>query len=364
MVRRAGTFGLALALLAGCTEKITLDDVWNDGGPDVGAAKDGQVVLDDAGCKQTYVPLNYEPRSAQLLVLLDRSTDMQTAFAGTTREAAAQTALLKAIATYQMRVKFGFEYFPADGTGAPCPTGTCCAGPVSVDPTLSNLAAMTSGIQCGPPHGAGCPPASSDSPSYAALAAARDYYKSDFSNSYGDRYVLLVTSSDPSCAADAHDPCDYAKTAASNLGNLGIHMAVLIVGRQPGETPCLSKVSQYGSAALPQYTSPLYAANSTTELDNDLIEFFSAAASTACTLDTTASVPDQTQLTVSIGLNFVPQVDRTNLDGWSFVNFAHTIIAFSGSACDQFVNSTLLQPDVGYSCSSCDSHNTCGPLGP
>ncbi len=355
MVRRAALIGLSLGLAA-CTEQVVLYDVGDAGSPDLGAGKDGKWAP-DATCGLIWKTLTYSPQAADVMVVLDRSASMQKPFAGTTREAAAQSALVNAIGMYQKRIKFGFEQFPAADTDPSCQPGACCAEPVSIDPTLSNGAAMSSGIWCSDPHGGACSFTTTDSPSHAALDRVREYYKSSYSTD--DQYVLLVTSSDPSCAAESDMACADARNAASDLGNAGVHLYVLSVGYQPDQGSCLYQVSQIGSSSLPPHTKPLYPANDAYDLTTALSDIFSAVARSACFM-TSDYQPPSPALTVYAGSSVpVPQVSGSSQDGWFFSDPRRISITFSGSACDDWVKSQLTRPDVSYSCSSCDGPNAC-----
>jgi len=77
-----------VALAVGCTQEIVIQDMPDAGNRDAAGVKDAWFG-DDAWCAQEWEPLDYEPRIAQLVVVLDRSLAMQTAFGGTTRTEAA-----------------------------------------------------------------------------------------------------------------------------------------------------------------------------------------------------------------------------------------------------------------------------------
>jgi hypothetical protein len=351
MLRHAGLLGLAL-FLAGCTEQVLLDDVVRDGGSsDLANAMDSSWSPEDAFCWVSYKPLNYQPQKPQVMVLLDRSASMQTSFDSGTRESAAQNALISVIQTYQTRVKFGFEQFPANKSESQCQAGTCCAGSVSVDPAFSNLVLMSNNILGNDPRGASWP--SQDSPSHKALAAVQDYNANSNSSTDApdDKYVLLVTASEPSCTAETPDACcTSARKAASALGNSGVHIVVLSLGYQPDQKSCLYQISQTGS---------LYPVNSSDELTTALTNFVLAVAKTACTLNTITPPPSQAQLSISIGFNLIQQTDGNNQDGWYFANPDRTSITFSGSACDSYVNSKDPLYIGYYACSACGGLGTC-----
>ena len=365
MFRRAGQIALALAL-AGCTKEVVLDDVPS------GGASDAAIVSKDAyswsgidgSCGQKYTQMHYLPRAAEVLILLDRSADMQSAFGNptTTKESAAEIALVNAVSTYQWKIPFGFEQFPTEPAEYQCPQGTCCAEPVSVDPQLGNASYMSTSIQCTDAHTAGCPATSTDSPSYAALAKARDYInnrtKYDPTND-DDLYVLLLTSSEPSCAAESHDVCASARNAASALGTNKVRIVVLSLGYQPDPSSCLSQISQKGSLDLPYGIQTLYSVKDSNDLANTINGLFLAIAKkTSCTMNSTI-VPANQALTVYIGQELVPQTDGHNQDGWSYADPTHTSITFSGKFCNDWVNSTGQEPTVGYYCSLCPGPNAC-----
>jgi hypothetical protein len=286
------------------------------------------------------------------MVLLDRSASMQTSFDSGTRESAAQNALISVIQTYQTRVQFGFEQFPANKSESQCQAGTCCAGSVSVDPAFSNLVLMSNNILGNDPRGASWP--SQDSPSHKALAVVQDYISANFyfsTDAPAGQYVLLVTASEPSCTAETPDACcTSARKAASALGNSGVRIVVLSLGYQPDQKSCLYQISQTGS---------LYPVNSSDDLTTALTNFVSAVARTSCTLNTSSPPPSQAQLSISIGFNRIQQTDGNNQDGWYFANPDRTSITFSGSACDSYVNSQDSLNIGYYACSACGGSGTC-----
>jgi hypothetical protein len=367
VLRHVAGFGIALAL-AGCTEQVFLDDVRDGGSPDLGVVKDASLFpASDAFCGDIYLQLHYWTRAAQLVIMLDRSSAMQTSFGGGTRESNAEQALFDAIGQYQFKIKFGFEQFPPDSTdtsSADCQRSACCAGSMEVLPNFNALPSISGLLQCSGTPSSTCPSASDDSASYAALEQIRDWnYKSKNNPSNDDRYLLLVTASEPSCSALANskDACSRALSAASDLGNSSFRVVVLSVGYQPDSGSCLVRISQTGSSlSMPANTSTLYKPSSVYALNDNVNELFAAVAKTSCTFDWTDVPPSGAELVVSTGPNTtVPQVDSTDKDGWSFANPSHTSITFSGTWCDNYVNSQLSKISVGYYCSTCGGSNAC-----
>ena len=356
MLRRAGEIGLALVLVS-CTQEIVLPDV-HDAGPDGGPDKDAGWNM-DAYCSPGVNSINYWPQPAQVLVLLDRSTDMQKAFSGTTREAAAQNALSNLVSAFTARIEFGFMAFPPDSMDSPCSSGVCCAGPISVYPDTYTASKMSASILCTGARGYGCTMTSTDSPSYAALGSARDYYRSK--NPDNDAYVLLVTSSEPSCAADSRDVCSTARNYATDLGESKIRVLVLSVGYQPEPNSCLAQISQKGSSHLPQGIKALYAVNNTNDLNSTLGDIFDALSKNACTLSSLpVAPPSDAKLSVSIGQDPISQVDSVSQDGWSYASPDHTRISFNGAACTEWLDKSYdSRPYVTYPCSNCGGPVAC-----
>ena len=360
MFRHAGHSCLALALAA-CTEQVVLRDLPGASDAAAGSKDAGPGSAPPCGPLKNTERMTYEPQPAELLILLDRSTAMQTYFSGSPRETAAQNALSGAVWQYQARIKFGFESFPSDSMEYQCPQGTCCAGSVS-DPSLNNYVDMNYKIQCNDTHGSSCPVAGTDSPSHAALVQVREYYKVKDrpSSPTNDRYVLLVTSSEPSCSGESRDICSQALGAASDLGNAaGVRIVVLSMGYLPDQKLCLSQISQKGSTQLlPANTKPLYTVYNNYDLSAALTEFFSAVAEASCTMISRDAPPtlNPAQLTVSVGGHLVQPIDG-NGNGWSFGDPAGTSITFAGSACEDWVNNSQYggKPYVLYS----DSPNNC-----
>jgi hypothetical protein len=354
MRRRAAAFGFAL-LLSGCTDQVLINDAWDAGvsdlrpadlppAPDLPSSRDVRPPEGvDAACAN-YKRLPYSVRSPQLLLLLDRSQSMQAAFGNTTREAAARSALLAAVDTYQARVRFGFVQFPADSNDksySECQRGYCCAGPVDVQPQTNNYTAMNGAIQC---SNSPCPAPSADSPSNAALLQAKEYYKSK--SEWWKRFVLLVTASEPDCeVASGGDACDSAVNAARELGNIGVGVGVISVDYQPGPNSCLTKISQSGETFLQTY-SPRTVNGLTSAVD----ELALTVAQIACTVDLETTPPAQVTPIVSLGKTPIAEDEQ---NGWSYANYAHTSITLSGQACDLFLRPPASTLYVGY--------NTCSP---
>src|SRR5262245_54795248 len=134
--RRAGGFPdvLAAAALAvaspglGCTERIALEGVSPGGSEDAGdqgpPADDGGLGTKaedsrtdrrngEAPCPEVLKRIPIDIDEPDLVVALERSATMLSAFGASTRLAAAQTALLAAMKTYHGAIHFGYAEFPS-----------------------------------------------------------------------------------------------------------------------------------------------------------------------------------------------------------------------------------------------------------
>jgi hypothetical protein len=353
MVRRAALLGIMLAAGA-CTDQVLINDMVDGGGWTWPGGKDAAwPPAGDAACGLIYPPLNnYRSRTAQVVILFDRSGPMQTSFVGSkTRADAAEDALLAAMYDYQARIMFGFAQFPADSTDktyADCQRGYCCAGQIDIKPAYNAYKSISKPLQCADPISFPCPLPSYDSPSNAGLTQVKEFYGKEPNAWDDDRYVLLVTASEPSCStSDGSDACSNAVNATVDMGNMGISVVVLSVGYQPGDGSCLVRIRDAGSSLTPpDGTDNLYSPSSWNGLENAVEQFVSAVARTGCTIELTDLPPSGAQLWVSVG---GVRVEMDDQNGWSYVYLDHTSIKLSGWACDSYVRSQSNRPiNIGY----------------
>jgi hypothetical protein len=351
MLRRAACLALALAL-GGCVERVLLHDVWEDGGTvDLGGARDATadwVGLDSGSCAMTTLQAKLIIQPSQLWILLDRSSAMQALFDGTTRQAAVESALKTTIPNYQGSVDFGFEQFPAGPTdGASCAHNKCCAGSLTPPTNWPDLKPL---ILCDGWQPS-CDSPSADSPSYAALAQMDGYFiqatnmQATNMRDSPPAYILLVTSSDPSCAADSSSNlCNQALSATADLANnFAVRTTVLNVGSSaPSFNSCLDKLSRKSSSLAASHSGPtlqsLYAVSSIPDLTSALDGVVSTIAQQACTIALThVTIPrDHSQISVSFddGTISIPSPDpgNPNANGWTI---SPDSIRFTGSDCQK-----------------------------
>jgi hypothetical protein len=284
----------------------------------------------DASCFPRSTTLHPQP-AAQVLIELDRSTAMQATFSNYTRIAAVQSALTEKVANYQKSVQFGYEEFPSTEGGPPggqC--SGCCAGLVSIQPTLNDWGWMNIGINCLDTH-SNCKGASPDSPSHSALQVASDFFNNMFRmrQSDADQYVLLFTSSEPSCSGqEAASVCQSARNAISGLANNRVQVYVFSVGYAPDKAGCLSDLTKAGS------TTTLVTVNDFADLSSRLDGILHTAAASACTM-TLDGPPPGSKLDIYLGPTLVPS------DGWTYTPGARNAITLNGTYCNQYLAPTM-----------------------
>jgi hypothetical protein len=379
MLRRAAWVGLLGALAAGCSDTMTLYDVWDaglpnqDSGPSGGREDRPRGLASDGGCFTQQRHSTFYPQSRLVMIVLDRSSAMQGAFSGGSgsKAASAQNLLTSDILpTYQSLMQFGLELVPGNGEfrSSNCSHGGCCVdSPPTVPAGANALDLIKSSLQCSDQQPC---PATGDAPWHQALSAVRDYYYALWSSksSWGwgvtqPGFVLLVTASEPSCAVEGtNDLCSAALNAATDLGKLDVPVVVYSMGFpvDSNSRSCLAKLSSVGSVTqqLPGGAAKLNVVNSTSALKDNMTALLNAIAAMRCTLTMNESIGDGVSLAVTVGSTSIKQ---DGPDGWSFDNSAgHSTIKLSGTACQMYVASPQLTVSAAYSCVNCaGAPNSC-----
>ena len=349
---------LSLGILAAsCAPHVVVErDVPDSGAPDAALPQDAPAdslaqadgpngrdamwpFFSDASCFPRYLHPQPQP---EILIELDRSTNMQATLSNSTRMAAVQTALTREIGVYQNSVKFGYEEFPSAEGGPPSgQCSNCCAGAVTLWPTPSAFDWMNNAINCIDGR-SNCKSTSTDSPSHSALQVASDFFNmSQMRQSDADQYVMLFTSSEPSCSGqDAAAICQAARNAISGLANNHVQVYVFSVGYPPDKAGCLSDLTKVGSMTT------LVTVNDYGDLSGRLDGILHTAAASACTMTLDGPPPTNSKLDVYIGPTLVPP------DGWSYTPGARNAITLNSTYCSQYVAS-MTNDKVVVSYSTC-----------
>jgi hypothetical protein len=329
---------LASAAFAGCRQTVVLDTGGGSGQDGSAGGETGGFFDHDAfdWCES----LSPIPRASDVVIAVDHSTAMQMPFGAGTRLDSIQQQLLPLVQSYQMVVLFGYLEFPGSlqscqggGTGG---VVGCCAGDV-YGPIPNAFPLIESEVTpaCDASNGSPACIPFAQRPTAEALSRARQAYMDlGFDQSGRNRYVLLLTGGEPTCAPDGTpgSACMAARSEASKLINLpsGVKTVVVAIGPELASSNCLDLIALSGGASL-QNEPKYYLARTPTDLAQILSGIVGQIAQDACHLD----LPRQPQGgTDGVGL-FINgmQIPRGGNDGWDFDNGSPFKITLRGNAC-------------------------------
>jgi len=265
--------------------------------------------------------VQFEPVVPTVILLIDQSSSMTTAFDGTNRWNAVRDALIDpvtgVIATLQDDVRFGLALYTSNGGDA---GGTC---PIITDvvPVVGNLAAITDVYEDESPVG--------DTPTGDSVDAVVAALADDMED--GPKIIVLATDGEP-------DTCEVpnpqtgqgeAITAVENAFAADIQTFVISVGNDVSEGH-LQNLANAGVGWMPgDPNAPFYVPSDQDAMVTAFEEIINGARSCVLTLDT-AILPGQAdQGTVTVNGMEIPFDDP---NGWQ-VNSA-TEIELLGAACD------------------------------
>lgn len=249
------------------------------------------------------------------IVSFDRSSSMSTPFGEGTRLSVGQQALREAIRPYQNAVRFGYNEFPGNTTTCTAALG-CCAGNVLI-PVEGNADSIERKM-------ADCEnrPGTCITAATAPIAEALTRCRSAFANtSSGDRYILLVTDSEPSCprGRDMMSACEDASSEAGDLNNnSSIKTIVVGVGDEVAHSDCLNDIASAGGAPRPgNPMQQFYPARDSTSLKTYIGEIIRNMAKRTCQLDVLEIPDDPERVSLYFAGREIPR-DRANRNGWNF----------------------------------------------
>src|SRR5262245_28242923 len=97
-------------------------------------------------CSEVTRPLTFEPRVADVLVLFDRSGSMGTEFGGGTRYSVESDLVGDFVETYQDKIRFGLQIFPARRACAAGQAAGCCVDRPAVGVAFDSAEAIRDGM--------------------------------------------------------------------------------------------------------------------------------------------------------------------------------------------------------------------------
>lgn len=332
-------FRLACALvgviLGGCRQTVVLDDLGPDAGrPGTGGSgvAPGDASSDGRCFGNPAQPIPYTADVPQMLVALDRSSEMNQLFDGTqqTELSWALSSILSEVEGNNGRnsrrnIAFSFLDFP--DIASDCNTTSCCASFWTDDYTnfyqqaTCSLAGSTMCLE------------SDNRPTTAALGRAIDFYDSPGSGSQhnDDRYVLLVTDGDPAgpCGADCNDAI---MKAADLSNNMNVTTEVVVIG---SDATCLHDAANAEGFSFLPYS----VATTTAELSNTIDQIVQTVANDGCRL--TLTQPTSGSLTVVFNEEIQQPDPGTSGNGW---NYRNGTVFLHGDLCQNYLQGNPNSP--------------------
>lgn len=354
--RQAGACLPALTFLTlfvsyglGCAEVVERGDA--------GVRRDAAAVAMDGGtpdprCKDwTWAKL--APFPPEVLLLLDRSESMGTAFGSSTRYQVVAALLSDIVTAYGAHVRFGYQELPGrQGCGEGL--AACCASPPMVGVLGDNQTAVVSALSAATPLTGGTPLA-------AALRAARDYY-GELDDDGGNRFVLLATDGAPNCTLvgalaagrTPDDPaCADALAQVALLAAAGVGVIVLGVGPDLANdttagAACLESLAQAGGMTASPGSPGYYAAREPEELAAAIVQILGAIDRPSCVLQLTQVSSDEV---VDLGVFLDDQpIPQSPTNGWQSERNPWRV-RITGEYCERILSLEVVKVEARYKCS-------------
>jgi hypothetical protein len=317
--------------------------------------------LPSPSCSPYSLPLGYEARAADILVLFDRSSSMTTAFGAGTRYSVEAGLLSDLVGVYQDKLRFGFQPFPAKSPCAGHAPGCCVEPPaVPVGPDQGDAVADAVG---------GAAPVSGATPTPEALRLAGAYFAA-LGDGVTGRYVLLSTDGHPSCGADGRlaqpdvrdangawvaGACHDALVEVEALVAAGVKVIVLGIGGPsaggPGETAgCLEALAVAGGMPRADGRPSFYPAADPEGLEAALQQIFGGVSRPPCDLTLNVTPADPDRVAVFLDGREIP---RDASQGWSFAGADPRHIVINGEYCKRLQRFQVTSIVVRGGCAPC-----------
>jgi hypothetical protein len=320
------------------------------------AAKPDTVDFRPPGCWDD-PPLreDFDPQRADVLILLDRSGSMETAFGSGTRYQAIAAALSSVVQTYVSHVRFGFQEMPGRQGGASLSSVACGVSPPLVPIADGNAEAVVGAL-------AATVPLDGDTPTAGALHAAREYYQG-LDDGVDNRYVLLATDGVPNCdISGALAPsltsngraaaCADAVAEVSALVGLGIRVIVLTMGQGladdiSGTTVCLDALAHAGGVAASPGSPGFYATSAPEDLAFAIEQIFGGVTRPSCRFQLT-QMPERYSKPDEYVYLDGQVIDRDNW-AWDYAQKPPAVI-IRGADCERIQHFQVSQITVRFLC--------------
>ena len=347
---------LLALLVAGGIACADVDDMVGRGA-DTGAPDPIECV--DPG----FEPLAFRP--ADVLVLLDRSGSMDTAYGSSTRYQSVATRLSDLVATYSAHVRFGYQEMPGrQGCDGQLVSG-CCASPPLVGIADDNALAVTAAL-------ASAQPMDGNTPTAASLQAALAYYET-LADGIDNRFVLLATDGAPNCTlAGALSSnavsnataagCADALSEVSAMVALGVRVIVLVVGPEladdaSGDSACLDALAHAGGAAVSPGSPGFLVASDPQQLQMVIEQTFGGLTRPPCSVHFRDKPDDIANIDVFLDGKRIP---KSLVDGWQIDSPTNPRgVIITGTYCQQIQTFQVTQVEAHYRCTPCVEGQEC-----
>jgi hypothetical protein len=346
---------VALFLLGGLACADVDDSVDRGTRRDASADSSDGKPSSSTGCEEKEA-VNLDPRQVDVLILLDRSGSMDTAFGPGTRYQAVASLLSNLVLTYTAHVQFGYQEMPGrQGCESQLFAG-CCASPPSVGVAGDNAQTVVAAITAAAPM-------DGNTPTAASLQAALAYYET-LDDGVANRFVLLATDGAPNCtlagALSSGDAtgraCTDALLKVSELVSLGVRVIVLGVGDgladdANAENLCLDEMAHAGGAAASPGSPAFYAASDPQQLQLAVEQIFGGVTRPSCLLRFHSSVDDSTLAVFLDG----QQIPRSLVgDGWHLdTSLSPPGVRITGVYCGMIESFQVSLVEARFGCPPC-----------
>ena len=358
MTRALASILVALAVASSCAgvDDVVVDAAVATDAQD--AAKPDTADVRPPGCwDDPPLDQDFDPRRADVLIVLDRSGSMETAFGSGTRYQAISAALSSVVQTYASHVRFGFQEMPGRQGCASTSLAGCCVSPPLLPVADGNAEAIVGAL-------AAAGPLDGNTPTAGALRAARDYYQG-LDDGVDNRYVLLATDGVPNCdivgalapsvaSNDSSGACADAVAEVDALVGLGIRVIVLAMGQGladdiSGSTACLDALAHAGGAAASPGSPGFYATSDPADLAFAIEQIFGGVTRPSCRIQLTQMPDHYSVLDEDVFLDG-QEIDHSNWV-WDASQKPPTVVIL-GSDCERIQHFQVSRITVKFVCDS------------
>ena len=264
-----------------------------------------------------------------VLIVLDRSSSMNTDIGGGTKWEIAQQAIATMLTDYGNGVRFGLMLYPATDLAGQ-QGGQCSPGAVFVDPGPDTAATINQDLGQAGTTNFGTPIAD-------ALTSLLGY--AGLADTMRGNYVLLITDGQENCNGDP-------VASVTALRGETPEVKTFVVGFGDGVDPAtLDAMATAGGTAQAQ--EPLY--YQCDDAASLAAAFASIAGSVLSCSYTLSNVPPDPDLLYVYADGVLVARDPTHTSGWDY-DPATNQLTFYGTVCDQLTAGTVTKLIISYGC--------------